>query len=126
MRLCYGSGFDNNFEIPFQYSKCLIAKTPNILKLCYWWIPHFQLTSKHRYPKIGWNWITFKTPLSNFKQPLSSNFHNPIIGPSFKLHIALVGETLYCITSHLEKSTKNKNRCVFICLTNTIRPSFKS
>jgi NAD-dependent dihydropyrimidine dehydrogenase PreA subunit len=46
-----------------------------------------------------------------------------IVGYLF--HIEFVGDTLYYIISHPEESTKNKNRCMFVCPTNAIGPSFK-
>ncbi len=36
-----------------------------------------------------------------------------------------MGEILYCMTGQLDESTKNLNKCILMCLTKMLRPSFK-
>jgi hypothetical protein len=58
-------------------------------------------------------------------QPWLSNFHNWIVGPSSRLHIEYVRDTLYCMISHLKESIKIWQRCMSMCPTNTLGPFFK-
>jgi hypothetical protein len=76
-------------------------------------------------PQIVWYRTRLGTLVCNFGEPSRLAFHNLIRGPSIGLQTRSVGETLYCITSQPNKSTKNLNRCISTCPTNVSRPSFK-
>ncbi len=76
-------------------------------------------------PRIGWYKTRLGTPIGNFGELSRLAFHNLIKGTSIGLHTIYVGETLYCIINQLEKSAKNINICISVCLTNSSRPSFK-
>jgi hypothetical protein len=42
-----------------------------------------------------------------------------------RIHIKSIGNNLYCIIGHPKESTILKKECIFVCSTNTLRPSFK-
>jgi hypothetical protein len=85
----------------------------------------FSINFEVSFPQIGRKITDFGIPLRSSGQPSSSHFHNQIVGPSLGLHIESIGNTLYYITSHPKKSTKNQKRCMSGCPTNTSSPSFK-
>jgi hypothetical protein len=76
-------------------------------------------------PQIGQYGTWLGTQICNFGDPSGLAFHNLINGGFIKLQTGFVGETLYYITCHPNKSTKNLNKCISICPTKVLEPSFK-
>ncbi len=103
----------------FKFQNCKYLEIPIVMKFC------FSTTFVASLPQLGRNGTSLKTPLGSFGWPSSSNFHSQMVGPCFELHIFSFGDTLYCITCHLEESTKKWKRCISICHTSLFAPSFK-
>jgi hypothetical protein len=61
----------------------------------------FSLALNSLFPHIEQNKIGLKTPISSFGRQMPSFFHNCMARPSLGFHKTSVGNTLYCITSHL-------------------------
>jgi len=76
-------------------------------------------------PQIRQYGIGLGTPICSLGNPSRLAFHNFIGGASIELQMGFMGETLYCIIGHLNKSTKDLNICISACLTKVSRPSFK-
>ncbi len=76
-------------------------------------------------PQIGWYGIGLGTPIGSFGDPSKLHFHNLIGNPSIGPQTLFVGETLYCMTSQPNESTKNLNKCILMCPTKVSRTSFK-
>jgi hypothetical protein len=75
--------------------------------------------------QIGQYGTRLGIPLGNFGDPFILFFHNLIGGTSIKLQTRYVGETLYYITGHPNKSTKKLNIYISVCFTKVPRSSFK-
>jgi hypothetical protein len=74
---------------------------------------------------IGRYGIRLGTLIGNFGELSRVAFHNLIGGPSIGLQTGSVGETMYFIINQPNESTKNLNRCILICPTNVLKPTFK-
>jgi hypothetical protein len=85
----------------------------------------FSINLNASFHQIGRYRIGLGILIGNFGESSRLAFHNLIGGPSIGLQIGFVGETMYCITNQPNKSTKNLNKCILICPTNVLRPSFK-
>jgi hypothetical protein len=62
--------------------------------------------------QIGQYGTWLRTPIGNFGDPFKLIFHNLISGASIKFQTRFMGEILYYIIGHPNKSTKNLNRCI--------------
>jgi hypothetical protein len=77
------------------------------------------------WPQIGQYGTWLGTPVGSFGDPFALVFHNSIGGLSMGVQMLTVGETLYCITSQQNESTKDLKICILICPTKVSEPSFK-
>jgi len=66
----------------------------------------FSIDLNASWPQIGQYGIGLGTPIGNFGDPSTLAFHNWIRGPYVGLQMLSVNETLYCITSQPNESTK--------------------
>jgi hypothetical protein len=76
-------------------------------------------------PQVGQYGIRLGTLASSFDGPSKLYFHNLIGDPFVELQTLFMGATFYYMTCQLDKSTKNLNKCILVCPTKVLGPSFK-